>query len=169
MKRTLSLLLTAALALSLLAGCGPKPASNGSSSSTPDVSSSAGTDGSISSAEPGNSDPVDGPRFMVLSGPTGVGAAKLMTDMDAISSAEVVTDNQEVTNALINKDVDIAAIATNSAAMLYAQSDGAIQVLAVNTLGVLYILEKGDTVWPTWRARLCTVPPTPKGPTRSTF
>ena len=146
MKRTLSLLLTAALALSLLAGCGPKPASNGSSSSTPDVSSSAGTDGSISSAEPGNSDPVDGPRFMVLSGPTGVGAAKLMTDMDAISSAEVVTDNQEVTNALINKDVDIAAIATNSAAMLYAQSDGAIQVLAVNTLGVLYILEKGDTV-----------------------
>ena len=42
--------------------------------------------------------------------------------------------------------MDIAAIATNAAANLYAQSDGAIQVLAVNTLGVLYILEKGDTV-----------------------
>ena len=59
---------------------------------------------------------------------------------------EVVTDNKQVTDALINKDVDIAAIATNSAAMLAAQSDGAIQVLAINTLGVLYILEKGDTV-----------------------
>jgi len=89
---------------------------------------------------------------MVLSGPTGVGAAKLMADRDAdetasaIASYEVVTDNQEVTNALVNGDVDIAAIATNAAASLYAKTDGGIQVLAVNTLGVLYILEKGDTV-----------------------
>ena len=154
MKRTLSLLLTAALALSLLAGCGPKTASDGSGSSNPGASSSQPGDssqpdvsGDISGDTSAASGPV--PRFMVLSGPTGVGAAKLMADADAgfpAATVEVVTDNQEVINALINKDVDIAAIATNSAANLYAQSDGAIQVLAVNTLGVLYILEKGDTV-----------------------
>lgn len=152
MKRTLSLLLTAALALSLLAGCGPKnPPEEGSAASNPGMSSSQ-PDGSAS--EPGSnaSEGFTLPKVMVLSGPTGVGAAKLMADHDAdaqnsaIASYEIVTDNTQVQSALINKDVDIAAIATNAAANLYAQSDGAIQVLAVNTLGVLYILEKGDTV-----------------------
>lgn len=164
MKRTLSLLLTAALAFSLLAGCGPKNPPAGTSSSAPGSSSSQ-PDGSAS--EPGGnaSEGFTLPKVMVLSGPTGVGAAKLMADheyavanspeglgqtpdgkWDIIHSVEVVTDNAQVQSALVNKDVDIAAIATNSAANLYAQSDGAIQVLAVNTLGVLYILEKGDTV-----------------------
>lgn len=146
MKRTLSLLLTAAMALSLLAGCGPKPPAGGSSSSAPGSASASQPDGSASSADIGDTGVVKGPRLMVLSGPTGVGAAKLISDKSAISSAEVVTDNKQVTDALINGDADIAAMATNAAAMLYAQSDGAIQVLAVNTLGVLYILEKGDTV-----------------------
>ncbi len=142
MKRTLSLLLTAALALSLLAGCGPKKPVD-SVSSAP---ASSQPDGSDSAVDPGSSASVDGPRLMVLSGPTGVGAAKMMADMEGISSVEIVTDNTQVQTALVNKDVDIAAIATNAAANLYAQSDGAIQVLAVNTLGVLYILEKGDTI-----------------------
>ena len=153
MKRTLSLLLTAALSLSLLAGCGPKnpPAGSsapvpGSSSSQPDKSGDASSGGDTSGAS--------GPsiRFMALSGPTGVGAAKLMSDHDAdpqtsaIASYEIVTDNTQVQSALANGDVDVAAIATNAAASLYAKTDGGIQVLAVNTLGVLYILEKGDTV-----------------------
>ena len=112
MKRTLSLLLTAALALSLLAGCGPKQPESTSDPYPGQTSASSQPD--ASAADPGSSAAVDGPRLMVLSGPTGVGAAKMMTDMDGISSAEVVTDNT--------------------------------QVLAVNTLGVLYILEKGDTV-----------------------
>ena len=155
MKRTLSLLLTAAVTLSLLAGCGTKnPPAGGSSSSAPGTSSSQSEDSSRpdgSASEPGDTSAVNGPvpKFMVLSGPTGVGAAKLMADAEGgtpAATVEVVTDNQEVTNALINKDVDIAAIATNAAASLYAKTDGGIQVLAINTWGVLYILEKGNTV-----------------------
>ena len=170
MKRTLSFLLTTALALSLLAGCGPKnPPAGGSSSAGPDISGSAGSsqpDGSAS--EPGGnaSEGFILPKVMVLSGPTGVGAAKLMADgayaqehleetgipmtpdgkAYVVDHITVVTDNTQVQTALANKDVDIAAIATNAAANLSAKSDGAIQVLAVNTLGVLYILEKGDSV-----------------------
>ena len=148
MKRTLSLLLTAALALSLLAGCGPKnpPAGTsapGSSSSQPDGSGNASSSGDISAAHGPT------PRLMVLSGPTGVGAAKLMADADAgtpAATVEVVTDNTQVQTALANGDVDIAAIATNAAAVLASKNPDSIQVLAVNTLGVLYILEKGDTV-----------------------
>lgn len=156
MKRTLSLLLCAALAVTMLAGCGPK---NTTSSS----SSASGSESSSSSASTGDSSGSEGftlPKLMVLSGPTGVGAAKLMADQEyarengstpdggpcILESAEVVTDNTEVAAALTNGDADIAAIATNAAANLSAKTDGGIQVLAVNTLGVLYILEKGNTV-----------------------
>lgn len=154
MKRSISLILCAALALTMLAGCGPK---NNSSSS-----SAAGSSGSSSSTgDTSGSADYTLPKLMVLSGPTGVGAAKLMADAafaeendgktpdgqwPAIASAEVVTDNTEVAAALTNGDADIAAIATNAAANLAAKTEGGIQVLAVNTLGVLYILEKGNTV-----------------------
>ena len=136
MKRILSLLLCAALALSALAGCGPREAPGAPDPSAPDVSSPD------ASAE-------DLPDLLVLSGPTGVGAAKLMADNETspvFGQVQVVTDNTEVSTALVNGDADIAAMATNAAANLSAKSDGGIQVLAVNTLGVLYILEKGDTV-----------------------
>lgn len=143
MKKKLSLLLAAALTLSMLASCGPKTTSDGSGS----VSGSENPSSSVSTPT------TDLPDFMVLSGPTGVGAAKLMADNETaadedkvIASATVVADNQEVNDALISGNADIAAIATNVAATLSAKADGAIQVLAVNTLGVLYILEKGDSV-----------------------
>ena len=73
---------------------------------------------------------------MVLSGPTGVGAAKLLSDNDAGTTlndynAEVVTENGQIQTALTSGEVDIAAIATNVAANLAAQSDGSIQMLAV--------------------------------------
>ena len=143
MKKKLSLLLAAALTLSMLASCGPKTTSDGSGS----VSGSENSSSSVSTQT------TDLPDFMVLSGPTGVGAAKLMADNETaaeedkvIASATVVADNQEVNDALISGSADIAAIATNVAATLSAKTDGAIQVLAVNTLGVLYILEKGDSV-----------------------
>ena len=93
------------------------------------------------------------PNFMVMSGPTGVGAAKLLAEQEAaaegskvVASATVVADNEAVTSALINGEADIAAIATNMAATLYQKLDGDLQVLAINTMGVLYILEKGNSV-----------------------
>ena len=86
MKRTLSFLLTAALSLSLLAGCGPKtPPVGGSAASNPgSVSASSGQPEGPSSEDaslpPNSSDGFTLPKVMVLSGPTGVGAAKLMAD-----------------------------------------------------------------------------------------
>ncbi len=155
MKRNLSLLLAAALlAVSTLAGCKPSAPADGSVSAAPGSSSSA-------SQSAGSAEPAPQPRktvnLMVLSGPTGVGAAKLMADNESDAGTRsdprfnnyhvtVAADNSEVTNALINGDADIAAIATNVAANLFEKTDGGIQLLAVNTLGVLYILEKGDTV-----------------------
>ena len=150
MKKALSLLLSAALALSLLAGCGP-------SNSGSDVSGSGSDSSSGGSSADTSQTPADAPEvnFMVLSGPTGVGAAQLIDSYSADSApadapfvlnTTVEADNQVVSNALVNGTVDIAAVATNVAATLSAKTDGAVQVLAINTLGVLYILEKGDSV-----------------------
>ena len=46
----------------------------------------------------------------------------------------------------IQGEVDIAAVPANLASVLYNKTNGGVQVLAVNTLGVLYIVEDGDTV-----------------------
>lgn len=142
MKRTLSLVLCAAISLTLLAGCGQKGSSSESTSdSQPSSTSVEQTGGTVD--------------FQVLSGPTGVGAAWLMknygqdaapADAPFVLNAEVAADNKAINDALVNGSVQIAGMATNVAANLYAKTDGAVQVLAVNTLGVMYILEKGDSV-----------------------
>ena len=150
MKKKLSLLLCAAMVLTTLTGCGPKNAGSASSGSQ---SGSASESSSASVSQPAGDQAVV--NFMALSGPTGVGAAYLMegygadnapADSPLVLNSTVVADNKEVTDALVNGTADIAAIATNVAANLTSKTNGSIQVLAVNTLGVLYILEKGDTV-----------------------
>ena len=147
MKKKLSVLLAAAMALSLMSGCFKQtpPAAEPSPAPLPEV------------VEPAPEKPeeviigVEPVDFAVLSGPTGVGAAKLLSQIEAGSTDltynySVVANNDEITPALINGTLDIAAVATNLAANLNAKTEGGVQVLCINTLGVLYILEKGDTV-----------------------
>lgn len=99
----------------------------------------------------------------LLSGPTGMGAAKMLADNDA-TYAQVEAGTYEggtllryevtlgsdpandIVPRLTNGELDIAAIPTNLAATLYNRTDGGIKLLALNTLGVLHILENGDTV-----------------------
>jgi NitT/TauT family transport system substrate-binding protein len=52
----------------------------------------------------------------------------------------VQTDASNVTAALLNGSADIAALPTNAAANIYNKSEGGVVVLAVNTLGCLYLL-----------------------------
>ncbi len=80
-----------------------------------------------------------------LNGTTGFGMAKLMSDAKAGTTIEkynfsVQTDASMVTSALLNGSADIAALPTNAAANIYNKSEGGVVVLAVNTLGCLYLL-----------------------------
>jgi NitT/TauT family transport system substrate-binding protein len=52
----------------------------------------------------------------------------------------------EVTPKLIKGEIDIVAVPANLASILYNNTSGAVRVLAINTLGVLYIVERGETV-----------------------
>ena len=80
-----------------------------------------------------------------LNGTTGFGMAKLMNDAKAGTTVEkynfsVQSDASMVTAALLNGTADIAALPTNAAANIYNKSEGGVVVLAVNTLGCLYLL-----------------------------
>ena len=88
-------------------------------------------------------------NLYVLSGPTGIGAMNLWAASDAGETKNTyhITmpgANDEVVAALSKGDADIAAVATNLAATLYNKTDGGVTVLAVNTLGVLYLLSNGQ-------------------------
>lgn len=87
-------------------------------------------------------------RVIALKGPTGMGMAKMMEDAGNYGF-QLFSTPEDVKAEIIKGDYDIAAVPSNLAAALYkATKDkvGALQVLAVNTTGVLYLLENGNTI-----------------------
>ncbi len=91
-------------------------------------------------------------RVAALKGPTGIGLVKLMADQEQGTTQNDYTFSltgtpDDIVAQLSSGQVDIAALPTNLAAVLYQKNNQNLHVLAVNTLGVLYILEKGDTVY----------------------
>ena len=87
----------------------------------------------------------------MLKGPTGMGAAWLMeqNELDlTLNSYEftVAGAPDELTGQLIQGGLDIAALPTNAISSLYNKTEGKIVCLGVNTLGVRYILENGESI-----------------------
>lgn len=91
-------------------------------------------------------------RAAALKGPTAMGLVKFMSEVDAGNlkdedySFRIVASADEVAPLISKSEVDIAAVPANLASVLYNKTSGAVRVIAVNTLGVLYICELGDTV-----------------------
>ncbi|MBQ3761145.1 MAG: ABC transporter substrate-binding protein [Clostridia bacterium] len=83
-----------------------------------------------------------------LNGPTGMGMVKLMSDEEGkdayaftlAGSADVIVPG------FIKGEYDIVCVPANLASVLYNRTNGGVRVLAINTLGVLYIVERDDTV-----------------------
>ena len=88
-------------------------------------------------------------RVYMLNGTTGFGMAKMMNDHaeDKGYTFTVKTDASDVTAAIIAGEADIAALPTNAASNLYNVTNGAVKILAINTLGCLYLLNStGDKI-----------------------
>lgn len=87
-------------------------------------------------------------KVAALNGPTGMGLVKMMDDEKDTDNYEftLVGAPDEITAKLVKGEYDIAAVPANLASVLYNNTGGNIQTLAVNTLGVLYIVENGNTV-----------------------
>lgn len=150
MKRILSAALALALSLSLGACSAGSSTSSQSSASFSASSASA----SESSNPPASSTAVDDGitlRVAALKGPTAIGMVKLMEDAskgEAVNSYEftLAGSADEITGSIIQGDFDIAAVPTNLAATLYNKTEGKVKMAALNTMGVLYVVEKGDTI-----------------------
>ena len=89
-------------------------------------------------------------RVTVMKGPTGMGMTKLMED-DATGASvndyafSIAASPDDARNAMISGTADIAALPVNLAAVLFNKGVD-ISFVAVNTQGVLYVLENGNTV-----------------------
>jgi len=95
-------------------------------------------------------EPVD-VRVFALKGPTGMGMAQLMEENELGKAGNnytftIASSPDEVSAEIIKGNYDIAAVPTNLASVLYNKTEGKIRIAAVNTLGVLYILENGNTI-----------------------
>lgn len=86
-------------------------------------------------------------RVAALKGPTAMGMVKMMSDDGGSNYAfDIHAAADEITPKLVQGELDVAALPANLAAVLYQRTKGELQVLAVNTLGVLYIAERGDSI-----------------------
>lgn len=129
--RNLTALVLALIMIFALAACGQKQESEPTPTPAPEADASL---------------PVN---VMVLNGTTGFGMAGLISDSEAGNAAlnytfSVETDASNITAALVNGTADIGALPTNAAATLYNKTGGKVQVLALNTLGVLYLVTDGS-------------------------
>lgn len=123
MKKTFSLLLSLLLLLLCCTACSPKP--------LPEERTAV--------------------RIAGMKGPTSMGMVGLMDESEKGQTENtyefsVVAGADEITPKLIRGELDIAALPANVASVLYNNTEGRISVLAVNTLGVLYIVQKGETL-----------------------
>lgn len=91
-------------------------------------------------------------NILALKGPTAMGMVSLMNQADQGEvtdenyNFQIVASPDEVTPAIAQGTADIAAVPANLASVLYQKTDGNVQVLTINTLGVLYLVENGDQI-----------------------
>ncbi len=168
MKKLLMLPISLALCLTLITGCGSQTGSPSevqpteTSEAESQVSgeetqeeedSSKEKEGLVSEETADISDTTDtAVRVMALKGPTAMGLVELMDESEsgAVNGNDyeftIAASADEVTPKLVQGEADIAAVPANLASVLYNNTEGQVQVLAINTLGVLYIVDTGDTV-----------------------
>lgn len=151
--KTLVLALTLGLLCSGLAGCGQ--ARNSGSAAESLVTESTQTESTVAdvtaestvaSAEE-TSQNTDGTvvRVASLKGPTSLGLLFLMdkAEKGETSNAyefQMATGADEILPLMVKGDLDIALIPANVASILYHKTQGGVEVIDINTLGVLYMV-----------------------------
>lgn len=132
-KKIISLVLVLCMALCLMVGCDVAD----------DPKDPAGSGGEVAQDVT--------VRVGAMNGPTAMGMVKLMSDSEAGSTSNeyefsLETGSDVFVPALAKGEIDIAAVPANLASVIYNNTDGGVQVIAVNTLGVLYIVERGNSI-----------------------
>ena len=85
-------------------------------------------------------------KIAALKGPTGMGMVKLMEDNKDTYDVSLFDSPDQIISKIVNGEVDGASVPSNLAPILYNKTKGGVQLLGANTLGVLYIVENGNTI-----------------------
>lgn len=139
--KKLSLLLVVLFVLSLFAGCSNQPAENPAPQEAEDETPQP-------AEEPAEVTPVN-VTIAGLKGPTSIGMIKMIDEKALESEKYKVEYIQEaapdaLTGKIINGDIQISSVPINLAPVLYNKTQGKIRMLAVNTIGNLYIVGTED-------------------------
>lgn len=144
-KKLLSLLLIGVMIFTLTA-CGSSKSGSDGTATTDEASATENTSGTEPAA-------VEGCDINIasLKGPTSIGLVKLFSDSDEGTTVNkynysIYGTADEITTGIVKGELDAAAVPCNLASVLYHKTEGEIVIAAVNTLGVLYILEKGENL-----------------------
>lgn len=133
LKKLLAVMLSAVMVFSF-AGCAGKTADNDNNESK------AQTEEAVTI------------RIGAMAGPTAMGMVKLRKDSEdgntknTYAFEDFATDASAFVTPLASGEIDIAALPSNLAANIYNKTEGKVQVVAVNTLGVLNLVERGNSV-----------------------
>lgn len=141
-RRTLFKLLGASGMGLALAACGQQNQSSSSAQATTQAAAESPATASEAAAP-------SVVRVGSLTGPTTIGLVDFMAKAEAGSTTNTYEFTlgktaDEINPLLIKGDLDIALIPANVASVLYNKTQGAISIINVNTLGVLYVVT-GDT------------------------
>ena len=85
-------------------------------------------------------------RVYTLAGPTGIGMAGIMEGNEGAYEFTLCSAANDIVAAIASGSADIAACPTNLAATLYQKTSGAVQLLALNTLGVLHVVTADESI-----------------------
>ena len=156
MKKFVSTVLIFALMLFVLTAC-----SNNNTSSDNDTSSQQQSQDESSAVDTDSSSDATTDEIELnlpeqinvagLKGPTSIGMVKLMDDAEnSLTNAKynfsIYGSADEIVPLLTKGELDIAAIPSNLASVLYNNTNGKVKLIGINTLGVTYIVENGETV-----------------------
>lgn len=94
--------------------------------------------------------PVEPLEVAALNGPTGIGMVQMLEEMEDAENPKynivLYQSPDEIVGKVVSGELDIACVPSNLGAVLYNKTEGGIKLLGMNTLGVLYIVENGQTV-----------------------
>lgn len=151
MKKFVSLLMMMVLCIGLVTGCTKEKPDSENTEITTTPTTQENNEATITPTnEVQNVEKLD-ITIAALKGPTAMGMVKVMKD----ASNGETTNNydftiagtaDEITAKLVSGDIQIAAVPCNLASVLYNKTKGGIKVAGINTLGVLYVVESGDTI-----------------------
>ena len=159
-KGILAAVTAAALCISL-AACGAS-----SSSSEATATAESAPESTVAEATASPETAAEGLRVAGLKGPTTMGLVNLMESEEGANyTFSMYGAADEIVPLLVKGELDAAAVPANLAATLYQKTQGQVEVACVNTLGVLYIVENGDTVQSVADLKGQTIVTTGKGTT----